>query len=257
MCGFVTAWEFLTVIPLRAAARNPESADLAASMAWFPLVGLILGGLLVVTDLLGAMLFAPAVVNLLLIVVSIVVTGGLHIDGLADSIDGLAGGRTPADRLRIMRDVHVGAIGATGIMLALGLRYAGLTALPSSYRLPLLICMPLAGRWAIVLSSLAMPYARAEGGLAQPFLQQLRMSHVLWATLWFGVALVWSVGMAKALLLAVLVAVVARAISRLAYRLIGGITGDILGAVNELAEITFLIVAPAVVVLGPPHVWWL
>src|SRR5579885_2253457 len=146
MRGFVTAWEFLTVIPLRAATRSLEPDDLAASMAWFPLVGLVIGAGLAATDLLASAIVSPAIVNVLLIVVGVVLTGGLHVDGLADTIDGLAGGRTPTERLRIMRDVHIGAIGATGIMLALGLRFAALSALPTSQRMALLVCMPLAGR---------------------------------------------------------------------------------------------------------------
>jgi len=100
-----------------------------------------------------------------------------------------------------------------------------------------------------------MRYARAEGGLAQPFLQQLRFTDVLGATTVFMLALTWTVGLANALLLAVLVVLVARGISLMATWLVGGMTGDILGAVNELAEIAFLIAAPVIVGLEKPS--WL
>jgi adenosylcobinamide-GDP ribazoletransferase len=252
MRSFVIAWEFLTAIPLPAANQSPDSKELAGSMSWFPLVGLILGGLLAVTDLLTSVALTPMVVNILIMVVLVIATGGLHIDGLADSIDGLAGGRTPTDRLRIMRDVHLGALGATGLVLALGLRYAGLAALPSSHRLAMLVCMPVVGRWAMVVSSLGMPYARAEGGLAQPFLQQLSIAHFILATLWVGPVLIWSVGLLNAAAMMALVALVARGISALAMRLVGGVTGDILGAANEVAEIAFLIAAPVIVSLELP-----
>src|SRR5690349_11736477 len=128
MRSFVIAWEFLTAIPLSAASHSPASRELAASMSCFPLVGLILGGILAGVDILLSVALSQAIVNILIVVVLIVATGGIHIDGLADSIDGLAGGRTSTDRLRIMRDVHLGALGATGLVLALALRYAGLAA---------------------------------------------------------------------------------------------------------------------------------
>jgi adenosylcobinamide-GDP ribazoletransferase len=218
-------------------------------MSYFPVVGLILGGVLGGTDLLISLVLPPTVVNLVLLVVLVIATGGLHVDGLADTIDGLAGGATPADRLRIMRDAHVGAIGATGLMLALGLRYAGLVALPSSHRLALLLCMPMIGRWAIVVSSVGMPYARAEGGLAQPFLQQLSIKELIMATVYTAPVLIWSIGILNAAAMMALVALVARGVSALASRLIGGVTGDILGASNEVAEIAFVIAAPIVMAL--------
>lgn len=252
MRSFVIAWEFLTAIPLSAAAHSPASRELAASMSCFPLVGLILGGMLAGVDILLSVALSQAIVNILIVVVLIVATGGIHIDGLADSIDGLAGGRTSTDRLRIMRDVHLGALGATGLVLALALRYAGLAALPSPHRLALLVCMPVVGRWAMVVSSLGMSYARAEGGLAQPFLQRLSSTHLGLATLSTGFVLVWSMGLLNAVVTMACVALLARGISVLAQRLIGGVTGDILGAANEMAEIAFVIVAPVILSFGFP-----
>lgn len=248
--SFVIAWRFLTTIPLAVSYHDPAPRDLAKSMGWFPCIGLILGGCLAVTDLLLAIMFPPSVVNVLLIVMLVVLTGGLHIDGLADSVDGLAGGRTPADRLAIMRDARIGAVGAAALVLALGLRYAGLMTLPQSDRLALLICLPAAGRWAMVIGSLSVPYARREGGLAQPFLQQLSAREVVGATVFLLGAFCWSLGPASALIECVVVAAVARAVSTLARRALGGMTGDTLGATNEIAEIVFLITAPVLVSLG-------
>jgi adenosylcobinamide-GDP ribazoletransferase len=249
---FVMAWHFLTVIPLAFTHHDPTPSDLARSMGWFPIVGLILGALLAGSDFLLATVFSPGVVNVLIIVILVLLTGGLHLDGLADSVDGLAGGRTIADRLRIMRDAHIGAVGVTGLMLALALRYAALMALPQSNRFALLLCMPAVGRWAMVMGGIGAPYARREGGLAQPFLQQLSGRDVLGATAVLGIAYVLSVGLVGALIGCVVIAVVARGLTALAQKLLGGVTGDTLGATNEVAEIVFLLIAPSVAGLGLP-----
>ena len=247
--SFVVAWHFLTAIPLTA-HHDPTSRELARSMAWFPLVGLILGGLLAASALVFSTIFTDGVVNMLLIVVLAIVTRGLHLDGLADSLDGLAGGRTPAERLAIMRDARIGAMGAAGLILALGLRYAGLAALPQPDRLSWLISMPAVGRWAMVVGAMSAPNARTDGGLAQPFLQQLSSREVISATILLSGTVVLALGPLSALVACGLVALVTRAVTALAHRLLGGITGDVLGATNEIAEVVFLILAPAVAELG-------
>jgi adenosylcobinamide-GDP ribazoletransferase len=144
-----------------------------------------------------------------------------------------------------MRDARIGAIGATGLMLALGLRYAGLMAIPQAERLAVLLCMPVLGRWAMVVTAFSMPYARPEGGLAHPFLQQLSARELLTSALIPFAALVWFFGPGGVIVCAV-TATVARAIAVLSRRLLGGVTGDVLGATNEIAEIVFLITISAI-----------
>ena len=246
MCrSFVIAWHFLTIVPFNSSHHDPAPGELARSMRWFPVVGLILGALLAVSDVLFSRVFPDGVTNLLLIVLLVLMTGGLHLDGLADSLDGLAGGRTPAERLAIMRDPCIGAIGASGLVLMLGLRYMGMLTLPPSDRLVWLVCMPAAGRFAMVVSAMSAPYARTDGGLAQPFLQQLSAREVIWALVLFAAALLGGLGLLNAVALCGLLAIVARAVTALARRLLGGITGDTLGATNEIAEVCFVISAPA------------
>ena len=104
--------------------------------------------------------------------------------------------------------------------------------------------MPAIGRWAMVLGAMSSPYARAEGGLAAPFLVHLTVRHVLIATAVLAPALFLTIGMVGGFLALVLTALAARSVTALACRLCGGITGDILGAINEIAEILFLILAP-------------
>jgi len=242
--SFVFAWHFLTAIPISRTHHEPAAAELAASMAWYSTIGLLIGGILVVADLLLASLFAPPVVNVLLIVLLVLLTRGLHQDGLADTLDGLAGGGTPADRLAIMRDPRIGALGATGLFLSFLLRYAGLVALPSSLRIPALICMPAFGRWAMVTVAWLSPYARAGGGLAAPFLSHLVWSHVMLSTIALCSGLVIGFGPKAAVATmggGIVLVVILWAACR---KWFGGVTGDTLGAANECAELAFLTSIP-------------
>lgn len=248
--SFVIAWQFLTAVPLSRHHHDPTPAELAGSMAWYPVVGLLLGGVLALTTWLLSDLIDRVVLDALLIVLLVALTRGLHQDGLADTLDGWAGGRTPEQRLEIMRDGRIGAIGATGLILALGLRYAGLAALPEPDRLPILLCMSAVGRWAMVVGAVAVPYARAEGGLAESFLQNLQTRHVLIATLGVAAALVFAMGPIGAVVSLSVTALVARAVSAHSRRLCGGVTGDTLGATNEVAEVLFLLLAPLCMRIG-------
>ena len=134
------------------------------------------------------------------------------------------------------------------MFLSLLLRYAGLLALPQSLRLPVLICMPALGRWAMVTVAWSSPYARSEGGLAASFLTHLSLHHVLLSSFVLAVALAAGLGLPAALAtmgaglgLVVLVRGGCK-------KWFGGVTGDLLGATNELIEILFLLLVPVLVI---------
>lgn len=244
---FVFAWHFLTAIPISRTHHVPTAHELAASMAWYSTVGLLIGGLVTVADL-GLRLWVTAEVgNALLIVLVVLLTRGLHQDGLADTVDGFAGGRTAEDRLRIMRDPRVGAFGATALFLSLLLRYAGLLALPSTLRLPVLLCMPALGRWAMVSLAWASPSARSDGGLAASFLTHLSWQQVLLSSLVLVVALTIALGGTVAVATMGMGTLLLVLIRQRCLTLLGGVTGDVLGATNEVIEILFLLLIPALV----------
>jgi adenosylcobinamide-GDP ribazoletransferase len=247
---FVFAWHFLTGIPLNRAMHEPTAVELAASMAWYPVVGILIGAGLVLADAGLSRLFPPVVVNVLLMVLLVLLTRGLHQDGLADTLVGLAGGRTPVERLPIMRDPRIGAIGATGLFLSLFLRYAGLMALPQTLRIPALLCMPAMGRWAMVTVAWASPYARSEGGLAASFLTHLSWRHVVVSTGVLAAGLGWGFGIAGALMILVAGSLVALGVWAGCRSWFGGITGDTLGATNEVIEILFLLLVPSLLLLS-------
>jgi adenosylcobinamide-GDP ribazoletransferase len=245
---FICAWQFLTAVPLTREFHDPAPDELAGSMLWYPFVGVLLGGLLAGTDVVLTRWLPREVVGALLLVLLVAVTRGLHQDGLADTIDGLAGGRTPADRLSIMRDPRIGALGATGLFLSLLLRYAALVSLPEALRVPILLCMPAIGRWAMVIGAYRAKYARAhEGGLAAPFLSHLSGKHVLGATVVVLCLSVGAFGAVPALEALALGGALSRLATSCCRSVFGGVTGDTLGATNELIEVTFLLCMPFLV----------
>jgi adenosylcobinamide-GDP ribazoletransferase len=243
---FLFAWQFLTAIPLSRSTHDAKPHELAASMSWYPMVGCLLGAVLAAADMALAQVFSSQVTNIILIVLLVAITRGLHQDGLADMVDGLAGGRTAHARLAIMKDAHIGAIGATGLFLALGLRYAGLNAVPAGEHIAVLMSMPVVGRWAMVAGAFHATYARSEGGLAQPFLAHVSWLHVCAATITAGLALTLSLGPWAALFCLLIGAMFIRLLTAWFHRMFGGVTGDLLGATNEISEILFIVIVPVV-----------
>lgn len=248
--SFSLAWQLLTILPLPGKPVTTISpATFASSLHWFPVVGFLLGAGLVVFDRVLAAAFPSVVVNMVLLAIYVLGTGGLHLDGWADTIDALAGGKDPGQRLVILRDSRIGALGATGLILILGLRYAGLLALPEGIREGVLLCMPALGRWAMVIGSWRVIYPRSEG-LAAPFIRTLARRDILIASTVIGLGLWWVFGVTLAVMLMLGVYVIIRVVVRWLSRKFGGITGDLLGAMNEGIEVLLLILAPSVLVLA-------
>lgn len=245
----ICAWQFLTAVPVSHEVHDPAPEELAGSMSWYPFVGILLGVLLAVTDVLLGRWLPREVVAALLILLLVAMTRGLHQDGLADTLDGLAGGRMPADRLTIMRDPRIGAIGATGLFLSLILRYSALVSVPEAFRFPVLLCMPAIGRWGMVVGAYGASYARAEGGLAAPFLAHLSAKHILGATVVILCLMVWSFGVVPAMTALLIGGLLSRLATIFCCHLFGGVTGDTLGATNELTEVSFLLFMPFLLLL--------
>ena len=248
--GLALAWQFLTIIPLPS-RLIPGTIPSTFSMAlrWFPVVGFLLGLGLVAIDQVLEHLFAPLVLNLIILSLYVLVTGGLHQDGLADTVDALAGGTTPEHRLEIFRDSHIGALGATGLVLSLGLRYAGLMALPVGLRELVLLCMPAVGRWSIVVGVWRAVYPRVEG-LGASFIRNSSSVDVVIASIIVGIGLGVAFGPVTTVVVLGTGYLLVRGYVWWMTKKIGGITGDILGSINEGMEIVFVLCAPMLVFLG-------
>jgi adenosylcobinamide-GDP ribazoletransferase len=176
----------------------------------------------------------------------VVVTGGLHQDGLADTVDALAGGSTPERRLEIFRDSHIGALGVTGLVLSLGLRYAGLMVLPVGLREYVLFCMPAIGRWSLVVGVWKVVYPRLEG-LAASFIRACSSVDVMIASMVMSLGVGFLFGPVTAVLVLCVGFLLVRCYVWWIARKIGGMTGDILGSINEGVEIVFVLCVPILV----------
>ena len=249
--GFYFALRFLTALPLAHSEVKP--GEIGRSAAFFPLVGLLLGLGLAGLDLVLRQLWPASVVNAGLVVASVLLTGGLHLDGLMDSCDGLFGRRDPARRLEIMRDSRVGSFGVLGAACAILLLFAGLGELREPWRFGGLVLMGTLSRWAMVLAIWGFPYARAEG-LGRSFKDGLSVAHVLAATVLAVVVVAagLAVGPPPLVGAAALVgaALVALAVGAFVCTRIPGLTGDSYGAINQIAELAVLLTLVALVKAG-------
>jgi len=235
---FPLALTFLTKLPWPWPGPADESA-LARSMFWFPWVGALLGlafwgaWAAIIKNLPG-----PAAAALLL-AFTVWITGGLHLDGLADTADGLGGGHTPADALRIMKDSRVGAFGVISLIVALVLKFSLFLSLAGAGGTRPLLLFPVISRWGMVLLAYLSPYARVEGGLGQAMTLGVSRGVVAYASLSAG-ALSFACFDVKGLVLFGVAGLGVWLGSLYFQRRLGGITGDVLGATNEVLEVLVL-----------------
>ncbi len=224
------AFSTLTVLPVSPKKWNP--ADVKASVAFYPLVGALLGGLLV---LIAQIHLAHELKSILLLLLWVVGTAAFHLDGLADCCDGFFGGRTPKDRRRIMKDSATGAYGVTGIVLALLFKYGLLsTLLTGGDGWKWLLLIPLAARWSVTLACTVFKAPPGDKGLGS---QVVGFPTSLFAvtsllSLAVGIGILRLQGFA-AFLIAGLIAL---AVGFLSQAKIKGLTGDGLGATIEISE---------------------
>jgi adenosylcobinamide-GDP ribazoletransferase len=175
--GFLIAIQFLTIFPVARLENDPDKCG--TSLSYFPLVGLILGGILFGAYYGLSYIIPFSVTGALLIAIQVIMTGAHHIDGLMDTFDALVIGKTGEQRLAIMSDGKVGAFGIVAAILLLIIKYVSLIAVPAM--LPALLLMPVLSRWSIVAMIYIFPYARAAGS-GKPFKQGARWYRVIAAT---------------------------------------------------------------------------
>jgi adenosylcobinamide-GDP ribazoletransferase len=238
---FALALSFLTRAPIP--LGHVEAADFGRSVAYFPAVGVLLGLALGATERLARGHFSHEVVALALVTLLVAVTGGLHLDGLADVFDGLGGGRGDRERiLAIMRDSRIGSLGATALLLALLGKVFALLELQRSGATFALFVFPVAARWVASALLVFFPYARPEG-LGKVFNGHARPRHFALATL--STAAVLAIAGPRSLAPTAAAFVVGLALALWLHRHLGGLTGDVYGAAIELSELAFLLAVTA------------
>jgi adenosylcobinamide-GDP ribazoletransferase len=239
-CGFDLrslriAFGLMTTLPIKL-PDNWSAGDSGRASVWYPFVGLIVGAITWLVWKSATFLFPALVAGVVTLVVWVVLTGGLHLDGLADCCDGLLASTSVDRRLEIMKDPHVGAFGVIGLVLVLMLKATALGSLTPVSSPGILLAASLA-RWCILPSGL-MPFARPSG-MGADFALGFRRSFILWgAILPLVTAILLGIrGLLSALAgLGAAVLVVSLAKSR-----IGGVTGDVFGMVVEIVETVVLI----------------
>ena len=245
---------------------------MASARGWFPLVGLMIGAILVGIEFLLLLFlglpeagwygysslstvtfshYTPSTLlwAALIVLTVVVLTRALHLDGFMDSCDALLGGFDRERRLEILRDPRVGAFAVIGVVFLLLIKVVAVADLPVAWlppmgpnRVAVLLLFPCLSRWAMLLTMELYPYVRSNGlGTAFFSGDNARFSRHL--ILGFAFTLVVSVALAgvAGIILLAAACVVAWTVGAWATRLLGGVTGDIYGAVNEMTEVIVLL----------------
>ena len=242
--------QFLTGIPLLG-KREATAEELGHSTSYFPVVGLIIGLILAGLYWLLNLILPSPIVNILLIVAMVMITGALHLDGFADTCDGIGGHKVTEDRLKVMRDSRSGSFGVIGVILLLLVKYVSLSSIPSNLMMTTLIFMPVVSRWAIVYAIFVYPYARTEG-LGKAFKQGTRWQSFTIATIItfvIAIALIplFSLAGLFSMFFIWLITVIMAAYFKDRF---SGLTGDTYGAVNEVSEVGVLVIIVLLLRLG-------
>ena len=232
----LTAFDLLTTLPLPA-LKNWQAGDSGRSAVWYSLVGLFIGALVAGAFALLQIYVSNMISAALALAYWVLLTGGLHLDGLADCFDGMFHASNPEQRLQIMKDPHTGAFGVIGLILVLFIKFSALTSLSSARAIGAILLSASFARWCVLLTW-KQPLARPDGLGADFALGLKTYAIVLGGLIPLGLA-VWLggtgfVAIGLGLLVTVLIFFVAK-------RNLGGITGDVLGMIIELVETVVLL----------------
>ncbi|MFW6011770.1 MAG: adenosylcobinamide-GDP ribazoletransferase [Desulfosalsimonas sp.] len=239
------ALRFITILP----AGAPESYHPRAMIPYFPFVGLILGLILAAVDAATCQFLAQPAVGAIDVIILAGLTGALHLDGLADTADGLFSHRDRETALSIMKDSRIGVMGATALVCILLAKYGAFSALPAGgdtgwQRFLVLVLVPAYARSSMLAAIYFLPYARPAGGTASDlFTQDLKLGD-FWGV-FLCVLLSVLLGWRALAIIPALLAVCAGLIIFYRKR-IKGVTGDMLGAMAEITEAFLFIIAAAV-----------
>ena len=265
MKDFLWACSFLTIIPLgrESGSHSPNIRNL---FFWFPIVGFLIGLLLAVVYFAIANVIPFAIADFTILILYFILTGGLHLDGFADTCDGIFGGKDKENRLGIMRDSSIGSFGVIGLICLIGAKSLSLFSICNSNVIkidflsifktsiiethPDLFCsaqkciilflMPAIGRWAQTLGASISDYARDdEPGTGMLIIKNAKPKYFL-CSAGIPFLLVFFFCGGKGLIILSIICVMSYLFVQFVKSKIGGMTGDTLGALNEITELIFL-----------------
>jgi len=239
MTSFLLALQFLTIIPVK--VKNFTEKKLAVSMIFFPVIGLFIALLLaVVNNFFLSIGFSNFITNIILVVSLVVITGGMHLDGLSDTFDAISSNKSKETMLAIMRDSRCGVMGVLSIICVLLLKISFISSINSIDKISALILMCILGRWSLVFLLFMFAYARKDGK-GKIFSEGINLKIFITATIFSLICAVIFFGI-SGLSIMVFAVLPAFMFGKFMVKKIEGITGDSLGAVCELVEVVVLFV---------------
>lgn len=237
---FILSLQFMTRIPINISINAGED-DFPKMAKYFPIVGVIIGAIASITFFAFKEIFPREIVSAIAIAVSYVLTGALHIDGFADTFDGLFSNKGRDRMLEIMRDSRLGTNGVLALLFLVILKVLFLSKVKSALLYPTLILMPLIGRFSILLAAFTSKSARSGEGLGGLIIGKISGRDFLLGFMFvliFGYFLTPYVLFLKVL---AIFSISSYITTRYISARIGGMTGDTLGAINEIEELIVII----------------
>lgn len=240
---------FLTILPVYLLFSKKEESisdniqdELSKSSVFFPLVGLIIGLILAGIDcLLQWKSIYFTVTNGILLTVWILLSGGLHLEGFADMVDGFSGGQNQEEIFKIMKDGSVGSKGAIALILLVLWKYILLISIPPQFRMKILMIAPILGRWSMVLAGYIGKPASLNNFLSQIFVLHLGKKELVLATV-FSFVCSFLVFSYASFIMIILSGITTCFLLFYSSRKIQGLSGDVLGSINELVEVIVMLV---------------
>ena len=237
MNTFLLMIQLFTKIPINKEIEFDKD-KFRKGVLYFPLVGLIIGLITALMIYVVSYVFSPQVTAMPSILFSIALTGALHWDGLADTMDGVLSARKREQILIIMKDSRIGTHGVLALVLFVILKFLLLVELNDELLLPVIFVLPVVGKTAIALTLWGSQYARKEG-LGDLFIGKTRPKDSIGAGIISLVIIYIALGV-KGILALLFVILISFIIRRKLNKILGGMTGDTLGAINEIAELLFI-----------------
>jgi adenosylcobinamide-GDP ribazoletransferase len=238
MKHLIAALQFTTILPV----GRHQVFEPAKMLPFFPVVGLLLGGLLCAFDQVMVRLWSSPVVAVFDVLLLVAMTGAFHLDGLADAADGLYGRRDRDTALRIMQDSRIGAMGVVAVVSVLALKWAGFMELGVQRPL-MLVIIPSFSRASSLIGIRLLRYGRSADGLGHAFFQQDVHLKTFWPLIG-PIVLALAMGVQGVIVLVAFFFITAALVGYYKWK-IGCVTGDMLGAMIEITEAGLLIAAAA------------
>ena len=235
MRNFVSALSFLTIVPTgRWAGKLQGDAVL-----YFPVIGILIGGLLAGVDWLGSLFLFDALRALVDVAFLALITGGLHLDGLADTADGLYFHHDREKSLQAMKDPRTGVMGVLALLFGLGFKYVGLLALDFQFCWIWFLIAPALARSAQTVGLIFLKHAREEGGVGRALYQKGKYHYLIFGLI--PLALPFVISIPVGLTVGLMFLFINMTLFKFFRHRLGGMTGDTFGTLTEIVETVFLV----------------